>query len=193
MPTTIPTARAPAALLRRSTVLPACSEHGALEGDVARLGQFFDVAHEVHIGDEAAVADVQAKAFAEPRGREVFRHAGRVTGQRRVDAKADVGLHLIGRRARAAQADFFLTGEGHMNLRATPLIGQLADRLDPQPAGHAVVERFGDELLTHLKERLVHDDEVTDLDDLLRLLAQPEVDEEFRDFGDLLAVFGEEM
>ena len=178
-------------LLRRSPVLPAGREHGALVGDVVCLGERLDLGHQPLVGDEARIADMEAEAFALGRGAVLFRHAGRVAGKRDVDADADVGLDGVGRGAGAAQADLLLCGEDHVDFRTTALIRpERADRLDPEPAGDAVVECLGDELVTQFQKGLVHHHVIAHPNRLGRVLAQPGVDEEIGDERHLLALFG---
>ena len=76
---------------------------------------------------EAVIAEIgyvpnpQARALALLGRAVLLGDAGRVAGQGHVDPDADVGLHLVGRGARAAQADLFLRGEDHMDLGAAAL------------------------------------------------------------------------
>ena len=76
-----------------------------------------------------------------------------------------------------------------MDLGSVRNIAQTPDRFDPQPAGDAVVERLGDELVAHLEERFVHYHHVANLDLLGGSLAQPGIDDELMHLRHLLAVF----
>ncbi len=117
-------------------------------------------------------------------------HAGRVAGEGGVDADADVGAYGIGGGAGAAEANLLLRGEAHVDLGLAAMFAEGADRLDPEPAGDAVVERLGDELVADLLERGIEGHHVADLDPLARGLAEAEVDIEGVEFGHLLAFLG---
>jgi len=135
-------ARTCCGLLCRSPVLSTCCQHRALVGDVVLDGQRFNLAHERFVGDETAVAHMQAKAFALRCCSVLFGNAWGVTGQRCVDADPDVGLDFVGRCLGAAQSDFFLRREDDMNFRTTPFVAQGLHHLNAEPACDAIVQRL---------------------------------------------------
>src|SRR6185436_11708298 len=116
-------------------------EDRPLVGDAVLFGDGFDFIDELVVGDEGAVLDVEAEALAVGGDGFLFGDAGGVAGEGDVDAQADVGCDGVGGGLGAAEADFFLGGEGYDDFATVGRAGgvELADGLDAEPAGDAVV------------------------------------------------------
>jgi len=180
-------------LLHGGAVLSAGGEDGALELDFGFGGGVFEFVDERGVGDEAGVHDVESDALALLVGHFFFGDTGGVAGEGDVESDADVGLHGVGGGFGAAEADLFLDGEGADDLAVVGGVAfvELADGLDGDPAGEAVVECFGDDLVADLDEGFVHDDEVADAEGFFGPFGvEAGVDEELFDFGDFLAFVG---
>ena len=117
-------------------------------------------------------------------------HAGRIAGTASCRCRCDVRAHPEGGGAGAAQADLLLGRECDVDLCLRLRLAEPAYRLDAEPAGDAVVERLGYDLVADLEERFFHHHHVAHRDVVFRRLPEPEVDEEFMHLGNFLSVFG---
>ncbi len=145
------------------------------------------------IADETRILDMQAKALPLTRHRFLSRHTRRITRQRDINPQPDIRQHRMAGGLGTAQADFFLHSKSnhHFALMARARGIQLPNRLDAQPARHAIIQRLGNHLGTHFDAGLIHHHIIANLHLLLDLISrQTNINKELLDLGNLLSILG---
>ncbi len=120
--------------------VPPAASTSSWYGMRAFLGPLNHQRPQARVGDDGRVLDLDGRAFAQRHRHR--RRLGDIAGACHIQRNADVGVHRIRRRARAADAHLFLHAEHGVDVMRRLL--ELAQRGDGHRASDAVVHALGD-------------------------------------------------